>query len=114
MEGSPLFFNAGWLRQRALLAAAHYSHPFNLFLLDARMMATMDSTAQDEIIALADALRERNIRFVLAGGGKRFREIVNRGGIVEALGPENVFETVSAALYALGKGGMPLDEDSND
>ncbi len=112
LEGSPLFFNAAWLRQRALLAAAHYAHPFSLFLLDARMMATMDSTAQDEIIALANALRERNIRFVLAGGGKRFREIVNRGGIAEAIGPENVFETVSAALYALGKGGTPLDEDS--
>jgi high affinity sulfate transporter 1 len=114
LEGSPLFFNAAWLRQRALLAAADYTHPFNLFLLDARMMATMDSTAQDEIIALADALREHNIRFVLAGGGKRFREIVKRGGIAEAIGQENVFETVSAALYALGKGGTPLDEDSND
>ena len=113
-EGSPLFFNAAWFRQRALLAAAHYSHPFGLFLLNARMMVTIDSTAQDEIIALAETLRERNVRFVLAGGGKRFREIVRRGGIAEAIGSENVFETVSAALYALGKGGMPLDADSGD
>jgi len=114
LEGSPLFFNAAWFRQRALRAAAHYAHPFNLFLLDARMMVTVDSTAQDEIIALADALRGQNIRFVLAGGGKRFREVVKRGGIAEAIGHENVFETVSAALYVLGKGGTPLDADNDD
>lgn len=113
-EGSPLFFNAAWFRQRALHAVAHYPYPFRLFLLDARMMVSMDSTAQDEVIALAGALRERNIRFVLAGGGKRFRDIVRRGGIAEAIGHQNVFETVSAALYTLGKCGMPLDVDSDN
>jgi hypothetical protein len=72
------------------------------------MMVTVDSTAQDEIIALAAGLRERHIGFVIAGGGRRFRAIVHRGGLAEAIGRENVFETVSAALYALGQGGLPI------
>jgi MFS superfamily sulfate permease-like transporter len=114
-EGSPLFLNAAWFRQRALLAAAQYPHPFRLFLLDARVMVTIDSTAQDEIIALADLLRQQDTRLVLAGGSERFREIVHRGGLAEALGPENVYETVSTALYALGQSGAAISvDDSND
>jgi high affinity sulfate transporter 1 len=100
-EGSPLFLNASWFRQRARRALGSYPHPVRWFLLNARMMVMVDSTAQDEIIAFADELRSRNITFVLAGGGERFHEIVARGGIAEAIGRENVFETVTAALYAL-------------
>ena len=100
-EGSPLFFNAGWFRQRARHALDNYQHQVRWFLLNARMMAMLDSTAQDEIIAFAGELKDRNITFVLAGGGERFREIVARGGLADAIGRENVFETVSAALFAL-------------
>ena len=100
-EGSPLFFNASWFGQRARRAFEGYPHKVRWFLLNARMMAALDSTAQDEIIALAEDLRRRNVTFVLAGGGERFREIVARGGLADAIGRENVFETVSAALSAL-------------
>jgi MFS superfamily sulfate permease-like transporter len=100
-EGSPLFFNASWFRQRARLAFESYPHRIRWFLLNARMMAALDSTAQDEIIALVDELKKRNVIFVLAGGGDRFREIVARGGLADAIGRENVFVTVSAALLAL-------------
>jgi MFS superfamily sulfate permease-like transporter len=99
-EGSPLFFNASWFRQRARLSFDNYPYKIRWFLLNARMMAALDSTAQDEIVALVEELRLRNITFVLAGGGERFREIVARG-LADVIGRENVFETVSAALLAL-------------
>lgn len=100
-EGSPLFFNASWFRQRARAAFESYPHKIRWFLLNARMMAALDSTAQDEIVALVEELRQRNVTFVLAGGGERFRMIAARGGLADAIGRENVFETVSAALLAL-------------
>jgi sulfate permease, SulP family len=100
-EGSPLFFNASWFRQRAHLAFESYPQRIRWFLLNARMMAALDSTAQDEVIALVEELKKRDVTFVLAGGGERFREIVARGGLADAIGRENVFETVSEALLAL-------------
>lgn len=100
-EGSPLFFNAGWFGQRARRAFQHYPRKVQWFLLNARMMAALDSTAQDEIIALAGELRQQGVTLLLAGGGKRFRRIVQRGGLADAIGRENVFETVSVALHAL-------------
>ncbi|HEY1877567.1 MAG TPA: hypothetical protein VGG66_08855, partial [Rhizomicrobium sp.] len=88
-------------RQRARLAFENYPYKVRWFLLNARMMAALDSTAQDEIIALVGELKKRNVTFVLAGGGDRFREFVARGCLADAIGRENVFETVSAALLAL-------------
>jgi MFS superfamily sulfate permease-like transporter len=100
-EGSPLFFNASWFRQQARLSFDSYPYKIRWFLLNARMMAALDSTAQDEIAAFVEELRLRNVTFVLAGGGERFREIVARGGLADVIGRKNVFETVSAALLAL-------------
>jgi len=100
-EGSPLFLNASWFRQRARHAFESYPHKVRWFLLNARMMVALDSTAQDEIIAFVEELKKRGVTFVLAGGGERFREIVARGGLADAVGRENVFETVSAALLVL-------------
>jgi MFS superfamily sulfate permease-like transporter len=101
-QGSPLFFNATRFRTRAIAALEHYPHkPVRCFLLNARMMVTMDSTAYDEILSLAGALKDRGITFILAGGSDSFRQIVTRSGLRDKLGPENVYDSVSFAAMTL-------------
>jgi high affinity sulfate transporter 1 len=101
-DGSPLFFNAMRFRTRAMAAVEHYPYPpVRWFLLNARVMVTLDATACDEMLSLVDELKARGITFVLAGGTDRFREIVARSGLAEKIGPENAYESVSVASMAL-------------
>jgi MFS superfamily sulfate permease-like transporter len=101
-EGTPLFFNAARFKSRAMAALEQYPHkPIKWFLLNARVMVTLDSTAYDEMLSLVGELRERGITFILAGGSDRFREIVARSGLRDEIGAENVYESVSAAVMAL-------------
>jgi SulP family sulfate permease len=101
-EGTPLFFNAARFKSRVMSAVERYPHqPIRWFLLNARMMVTLDSTAYDELLSVVSELKERGITFVLAGGSDRFREIVARSGLRARIGAENVYESVSTAVVAL-------------
>ena len=100
-EGSPLFLNATRLKRRALLAVHRFPAPIRWFVLDASVMVALDSTAHDELRALIAELRQQGITFVLAGGHGRFRDAVERSGLVREIGPDHVFETAAEAVATL-------------
>lgn len=100
-EGSPLFLNAARLKRRALQAVRRFPDPIRWFVLDASVMVALDSTAHDELRALITELREQSITFILAGGHGQFRDIVERSGLAQEIGPDHVFETADEAVAAL-------------
>ena len=100
-EGSPLFLNAERFKRRALRAVRRSPDPIRWFVLDASVMVALDSTAHDELRALITELRQQGIAFVLAGGHGRFRDVVERSGLVREIGPDHVFETAAEAVAAL-------------
>lgn len=111
-EGTPLFFNAARFKNRVLTAVERYPYPpVRWFLMNARMMVALDTTACDELWSLVDELKERGITFVLGGGGERFREIVARSGLREKIGAENVYESVSNAVLVLQLNGNERPRD---
>ncbi len=98
-EASILFMNADYFRQRALASLA--AHPDAKWLvLDTSAMLYADTGAVDAIEALKVELDRLGVGLLAGGGHGRFRDVMERSGVVELLGRDRVFRTPGAALAA--------------
>jgi high affinity sulfate transporter 1 len=98
---APLCFaNAENFRRRALEAVAAEQAPVEWFVLNAEAIVEIDSTAVDALRELARELGDRGITFAMARVKQDLYLLLERGGIVERLGPERFFPTLPSALAA--------------
>jgi len=63
-------------------------------------LTTVDSTGADAVEALARDLARQGIGLVLAGFRTDSRRMLERAGAMEAIGPDAVYPTLSAATDA--------------
>ncbi len=99
-EASPLFLNAGYLRQRALTCLMR--HPdTRAFVLDASVMTSLDSTAIEQIEALKTECDQRKVRLIVAGGNGNFLRVLEQSGLAAKLRAENLFANPEEAVAAL-------------
>jgi SulP family sulfate permease len=99
-QASLLFMNAEFFRERAL-AAVDGSPAARWFVLDASPMPYADSTAVAALLDLRDTLQTRGMHFAIAEGHGRFREVMHRAGVVEALSAQVMHPTTSAAVETM-------------
>jgi high affinity sulfate transporter 1 len=96
---SIIFYNASYFRRR-VLAAVDAAPGITTRIIDATSVPHLDSTGADTIAALADQLRERKIRLMMAGGLPHVQEMLERSGAVLHLGPGALIPTLRAAVAA--------------
>ncbi len=69
-------------------------------ILDCEMIYEMDTTASDEFAGLHAALREYGVEILLARVYGPLREFMQRDGILDLVGEDNVFYTIRDAIRA--------------
>jgi MFS superfamily sulfate permease-like transporter len=98
-EASILFVNADYFGERVRLALR--AQPETKWLvLDASAMMHADSSAVETLVGLKASLDRKGITLLLGGGHGRFREILERSGLADLIGPERISLTPRAALSA--------------
>lgn len=98
-EASILFVNADYFGERVRIALR--AQPETRWLvLDTSAMMLADSSAVETLVGLKASLDRKGIMLLLGGGHGRFREILERSGLVDLIGAERIFVTPHAALTA--------------
>ena len=105
---APLFFaNADVLREQVMQLVDESDPPTRTVVLDAEGMVDMDITGAETLEALLDDLEGRDVRFVMARVRASVRTTMQRLGVEDRLGPENIHLTIRAAVRAAGHETIP-------
>jgi MFS superfamily sulfate permease-like transporter len=98
---APLFFaNAGIFRKRVLDRIKAARTPVRRLVLCAEPMIDVDTTAADVLAELISELGARNIEFGLAELKHPVAEHLQRYGLMEQIGADNVYPTIGSAVHA--------------
>jgi high affinity sulfate transporter 1 len=109
IEGNLLFFNADHVEARLLAVAGAMPEDTRWFLLDAGAIAQTDSTAAAMLEAFRAGLAGRGVRLGFAEFNAEVRDLLDRAGLLAAVGPEIIFDDLDDALRAFEAepGGVP-------
>ncbi len=98
---APLFFaNAEHYRERVDHAIELNPGEETMVVLDMEGVGSIDTTAVDQVAELVTDLRGRGLRIAIARANERVLDVFERAGIVDLLGPGNVYPTINAAVAA--------------
>ncbi|MCK0198717.1 SulP family inorganic anion transporter [Ancylobacter sp. 6x-1] len=100
VQGSLLFFNVDHVRQRLKNVASGLPADSRWFILDASAIAQMDSTAATMLGELRNDLAAQGILLGIAELHREPMDILRRAGVLEAIGPDMVFEDLEDILRA--------------
>ncbi|WP_222858718.1 SulP family inorganic anion transporter [Rhizobium mesosinicum] len=101
VQGSILFYNADYVRLRLTSVIKALSAETKCLVLDASAITHIDSTGATALEAIADMLAKRNITFAIADLSEESRAILDRAGVINAIGADNLFNGREEALRAL-------------
>lgn len=115
----PLFFaNARFVRERVREILDAIDEPVRLVVLDAGAVFDIDFTAAQALGRLHEELESRGSDLAIAEPHEPIRKVLRRTGLFVAIGDENVFPTVGAAIEAylrrVEKAGQALRWESTD
>ncbi|CAJ48477.1 SulP family inorganic anion transporter [Bordetella avium] len=99
-ESSIWFFNADAFRRRARDVVALAGNA-KWFVLDAEAMTHADADAVEALFTLKRELDARDTVMMIAGGHGLFRTAMERSGLIEAVGPEQVFISAEHAVASI-------------
>jgi SulP family sulfate permease len=98
---APLFFaNARFLREQVHRLIETAKAPVRMVVLDCGAMFDLDVTGAETLETLDRELDERGITLALAEPHAPMRHVLRRSGLLQKLGPENVFPTVGESIRA--------------
>ena len=99
-----LFFaNATYVQARIREAVAGAPQPPHWFVFDAEGLGHVDATGTDALIELIESLRKQSITFVFARLKDPVADRLRKAGILDLIGKEHSYPTVSAAVAAAPK-----------
>ncbi|MBP7242968.1 SulP family inorganic anion transporter [Amaricoccus sp.] len=109
VEGNLLFFNADHVQARLLEIVDDAPAGTRWFLLDMGAVTQTDSTAAAMLEEFRTDLAERNVRLAFAEFNSEVRDLLDRTGLLAAVGPEMIFDDLDDALRAFeaNPGGTP-------
>ncbi|MER2510348.1 SulP family inorganic anion transporter [Amaricoccus sp.] len=109
IEGDLLFFNADHVQARLCAIADAMPEDTGWFLLDASAITQTDSTAAAMLEEFRADLSERGARLAIAELNGEVRDLLDRAGLLAAVGPELIFDDLDDALRAFeaNPGGTP-------
>lgn len=97
-----LFFaNARYFTGRVEEAIRGAREPVRRLVLDAEAITHVDATGLETLADLTEALRRSGVTLAVARLRTRMREEFAAAGLIDAIGPEHLYPTVSAAVDAL-------------
>ncbi|WP_029350186.1 SulP family inorganic anion transporter [Bosea sp. 117] len=107
IQGSLLFFNVDYVRERLRTIATELPAGTRWFILDASAIAQVDSTAATMLDEAREDLAERGIRLGIAELHKEPTEILQRSGVLGKIGGSMIFEDLEDIVPALERSGGP-------
>lgn len=108
IQGSLLFFNADGEQARLRAIADTLPADTRWFVLDATAIAQVDSTAAAMLAEVRADLAGRGIALGLAELHAEVYGLLDRAGVIAAIGPEMVLEDLDDALRAFEAGGSQV------
>jgi high affinity sulfate transporter 1 len=99
-DASLVFFNADYVRDRALGLVDQAPRKPSWFLLDAETVPLLDITGAEALEALRAGLADRGIVLAVARPKGLFRLMLERTGVTEKIGPERLFPRIHAGVEA--------------
>jgi high affinity sulfate transporter 1 len=100
IEGSVLFFNAERVQARIRAVAGELPAGAGWLVLDASAIAQVDSTAAAMLVEVRAELAGRGVALGLAELHAEVRGLLDRAGLLAAVGPDMVFDDLDDALRA--------------
>ena len=100
LQGSLLFFNTDYVRARLGAVADALPEDTRWFVVDAGAIAQMDSTAAAMLEDVRRDLAARGIQLCLAELHAEARALLQRAGLIDRIGPRQIFEDLDDALRA--------------
>ena len=97
IQGSLLFFNTDYIGSRLRSIAEELPADTRWLLIDASAVAQIDSSAAAMLGELCAELRDRGITLGLAELHAEAREILQRAGVIDLIGPAMVFDILEDA-----------------
>jgi SulP family sulfate permease len=100
IQGSLLFFNTDHVQSRLRSIAEELPADTQWLLIDASAIPQIDSSAAAMLIELCSELRNRGLKLGLAELHAEARQMLDRAGVIECIGPEMVFDILEDAYQA--------------
>jgi len=100
LEGALFFVTADSLEDRIEELVGAAEHPASVVVLDFQSVYIVDSQGAAKLGEIADNLHAKGISFRLARVKPPVREVLERDGIVERIGPGNFYLDVNQAVEA--------------
>lgn len=100
IQGSLLFFNTDYIGSRLRSIAEELPADTRWLLIDASAVAQIDSSAAGMLGELCAELRNRGITLGLAELHSEAREILERAGVINLIGPAMIFDILEDAYQA--------------
>lgn len=100
-----LFFaNVDFFKKALLNEVAKKGSALKYVVLNAEPITYIDNTAVNQLQKIVENLKEQGITFKVAGAIGPTRDILNRSGLIETIGPENIYvRTAEAYVDSLAK-----------
>ncbi|TDW20711.1 high affinity sulfate transporter 1 [Rhizobium azibense] len=108
IQGNVLFYNADYVRIRLMQVVKELAAGTKCLVLDASAITHIDSTGAAALDTVAGILAKRDIIFAIADLSEESRGILDRAGVIKAIGAHNLFNGREEALRTLiGKSARP-------
>jgi MFS superfamily sulfate permease-like transporter len=103
---APLFFaNAEYFRERLKLALADNPGDETYIILDFEGVGSIDTTAIDHLFELYDEMAAEGIELSLARANETVAAAMDRAGLTDKFGPDQIFPTINAAVADFRRNG---------
>jgi sulfate permease, SulP family len=99
-DASLVFINAAYFEEALMNALSQFSDARALLVVG-NGINRIDASGEEKLRALTQDLRAAGVTLMLAGLKKPVREAINRAGLDQIIGHENLFASKESALTAL-------------
>ncbi|HKR11705.1 MAG TPA: SulP family inorganic anion transporter [Pyrinomonadaceae bacterium] len=113
-ESALVFFNADYFTDRVRTLIRNADAKPRRLLFDAESVPVLDVSGAYAIDDLRSELKEQGIMFGIAGAGDLFRIMLERAGVAERIGSENLFHTVHAGAESFRRNGSAAGLSSRE
>jgi SulP family sulfate permease len=96
MDGPLFFADANRFRERLNELIKSNPEPVRALVVDATAISQTDTDGADIVIQVAQELRSQGISLAVAHLEHSIGELWTRAGVIDAIGPDRVFEAVHA------------------
>jgi sulfate permease, SulP family len=98
--GSLYFANSARFEEQVTGLAEPHRNPVKWLCVDAVAMGEVDYTGGEVLIQVNNELKERGVRFVLAGVGNPIRKVLDTAGVTAAIGEDAYYPSVVDVMQA--------------